>query len=525
MRAQVVMVQGAMSSVGKSLLVAALCRIFAQDGLRVAPFKAQNMALNSFATRDGREVGRAQAMQAEAAGIDVTVEMNPVLLKPEADAVAQIVVLGRPWERLAAQDYVRRRQELWQIVTRSLDTLRAAYDLVVIEGAGSPAELNLKRGDLVNMAIAAYADAPVLLAGDIDRGGVFAQLLGTLALLDPDERAHVRGLIVNKFRGDIALFRDGVEILEARGGVPVLGVVPFIHDLRIADEDSVALDDRAENREPRTKNQRVTSGSGFSVLGSGIASLIDIAVIRLPHFSNFDDFDPLRAEPDVTVRFVDRVDQLGQPDLIVLPGTKTTIADLEWLRARGLADRIVAQAQAGAAVLGVCGGYQMLGQAIRDPLGVESVLAETAGLGLLPVVTSFAAAKQTVRSRGVIVHDAGLFRHTRLLDVIGYEIHMGQTWLVGDGAPLLQLTSRGDQAANDPDGLASPDGWIAGTYLHGLFDNDQLRHAMLDNLAERKGGVRAARRARFDRAADYDRLAATVRENLNMELLRQIIRL
>ena len=276
MQARTLMVQGTMSSVGKSLLVAALCRIFAHDGLRVAPFKAQNMALNSFATRDGREVGRAQAMQAEAAGGDVTVEMNPVLIKPEADTVAQIVVLGQPWQRLAAQDYFRRRQELWQIVTRSLDMLRAAYDLVVIEGAGSPAELNLKRGDLVNMAVAAYADAPVLLAGDIDRGGVFAQLLGTLALLEPDERARVRGLIVNKFRGDIALFRDGVAILEARGGVPVLGVVPFIHDLRIADEDSVALDD--ERR--RTKDERSVTdmvGVSSSVLRP---SSIDIAVIR-----------------------------------------------------------------------------------------------------------------------------------------------------------------------------------------------------------------------------------------------------
>jgi len=519
MPGRVVMVQGAMSSVGKSLLVAALCRIFAQDGLRVTPFKAQNMALNSFATHDGREVGRAQAMQAEAAGVDVTVEMNPVLLKPEADTVAQIVVLGRPWERLAAQDYFRRRQELWRIVTQSLDTLRAAYDLVVIEGAGSPAELNLKRGDLVNMAIAAYADAPVLLAGDIDRGGVFAQLLGTLALLEPDERARVRGLIVNKFRGDIALFRHGVEILEARGGVPVLGVVPFIRDLRIADEDSVALDD--ERR--RTKDERLVgnmAGISSSVL---CPSSIDITVIRLPHISNFDDFDPLRAEPDVAVRFVDRADDLGQPDLIVLPGTKSTIADLEWLRARGLADRIVALAQAGAALLGVCGGYQMLGQAIRDPLGVESAVAETAGLGLLPVVTGFAADKRTVRSRGVIAHDAGLFRTTQRLDVAGYEIHMGQTWLVGDGTPLVRLTSRGEHAADDPDGLASPDGWIAGTYLHGLFDNDRLRHAMLDNLAERKGVTRTASRVSFDRAADYDRLAATVRTSLDVELLRRII--
>jgi adenosylcobyric acid synthase len=513
------MIQGAMSSVGKSLLVAALCRIFAQDGLRVAPFKAQNMALNSYVTRDGLEVGRAQAMQAEAAGADVTVEMNPVLIKPEADAVAQIVVLGKPWQRLAAWDYFRRRQELWQIVTGSLDRLRAAYDLVVIEGAGSPAELNLRRGDLVNMAIAAHAEAPVLLVGDIDRGGVFAQLLGTLFLLEPDERARVRGLIVNKFRGDIALFHDGVAILEARGGVPVLGVVPFIPDLRIADEDSVALDD-----ERRATRDEWSGGTRAGVSPSVPRPWsIDIVVIRLPHISNFDDFDPLRAEPDVRVRFVGRAGELGQPDLVVLPGTKTTIVDLAWLRERGLADRIVALAQAGTAVLGICGGYQMLGNEIRDPHGVEAAVAAAPGLGLLPLITSFEAAKQTVRSRGVLAHAAGLFRSAQPLDVAGYEIHMGHSQRVGAGVPLLQLTSRREYPIDEPDGLVTPDGWIAGTYLHGLFENDGLRHAMLANLAERKGMGRAGGLARFDRAADYDRLAATVRASLDMARLRQII--
>jgi adenosylcobyric acid synthase len=458
-------------------------------------------------------------MQAEAAGIDVTVEMNPVLLKPEADAVAQIVVLGKPWQRLAAWDYFRRRQELWQIVTQSLDSLRAAYDLVVIEGAGSPAELNLRRGDLVNMAIAAHADAPVLLAGDIDRGGVFAQLLGTLSLLDPDERARVRGLIVNKFRGDIALFRDGVEILEARGGVPVLGVVPFISDLRIADEDSVALDDERS----ATKDEW-PAGSQVGVSSSVVCpSPIDIAVIRLPHISNFDDIDPLRAEPDVRVRFVGRAGELGRPDLIVLPGSKTTIADLAWLRERGLADRIAALAQAGTAVLGICGGYQMLGREIRDPHGVEAPVAGAPGLGLLPLITSFEAAKQTVRSRGVLAHAAGLFRSPQPIEVAGYEIHMGQSWSVGGGTPLLRLTSRGEQPIDELDGLAAPDGWIAGTYLHGLFENDGLRHAVLANLAERKGVARTGGLLRFDRAADYDRLAAAVRASLDMERLRQII--
>jgi len=349
MSGAVLMVQGTMSSVGKSLLVAALCRIFKQDGLRVAPFKAQNMALNSFATCDGREIGRAQAMQADAAGVDVTVEMNPVLIKPEADSFAQIVVLGKPWVRLSAGEYMQRRGELWSIVTRALDSLRAQYDIVVIEGAGSPVELNLRRGDLVNMAIAEYADAPVLLVGDIDRGGIFAQLLGTHALLEESERARVEGFIANKFRGDARLFVDGVKILEERSGVPVIGVMPFMRDLRIADEDSVALDSTEDG------------GRKTEIIGhrsSDVRPLsLDIVVIRLPHISNFDDFDPLCAEGDVTVRFVDRVEDLREPDLIILPGTKTTIADLKFLRERGLATRIVELACAGTPLIGICGGY------------------------------------------------------------------------------------------------------------------------------------------------------------------------
>jgi adenosylcobyric acid synthase len=510
------MVQGAMSSVGKSLLVAALCRICMQDGLRVAPFKAQNMALNSFATRDGREIGRAQAMQAEAAGVDVTVEMNPVLIKPEADSVAQVVVLGRPWARIKASEYMRRRGELWGIVTGALDTLRAQYDLVVIEGAGSPAELNLRRGELVNMAIAAYADAPVLLAGDIVRGGIFAQLLGTLMLLEDDERARVRGLIVNKFRGDRRLFDDGVAILEQRGGVPVLGVVPFIRDLRIADEDSVALDDR------RTYGRSIEHPDERTGVQLN-APLLDIAVIRLPHISNFDDYDPLRAEPGVALRFVNYADELGRPDLLILPGSKTTIADLRWLRERGLADRVVALAREEVAVLGVCGGYQMLGTTISDPLGAESALPEVAGLGLLPVTTIFAPAKQTVRARGRMLAGTGLFAHAAGCEFGGYEIHMGRTDLAAGAAPLAQITARGEQPAGDADGAVAAGGWVAGTYLHGLFDDDRLRHTILRNLAARKGLERAAPGAAFDRMAEYDRLAETVRANIDMDLLYRLI--
>jgi len=499
-RGRVLMVQGTMSSVGKSLMVAALCRIFKQDGWRVAPFKAQNMALNSFATRDGREVGRAQAMQADAAGVDVTVEMNPVLIKPEADAFAQIVVMGKPWAHLPAGEYMRRRGELWSIVTRALDSLRSEFDLVVMEGAGSPAELNLRRGDLVNMAMAEYADAPVLLVGDIDRGGIFAQLIGTHALLEEKERAQIKGFIVNKFRGEPRLFEDGVRILEERGRVPVLGVMPFVYDLRIADEDSVVLDEL-----PR-------DGRGNAPIG--------IAVLRLPHMSNFDDFDPLRAEADVAVRFVDRVEDLRQPDLIILPGTKTTTADLAFLCERGLAEQTVELVRAGTPAIGICGGYQMLGTKICDPLRVESNSVEVSGLGLLSSVTTFAAEKQTVRARGNISANRGLFAEMRGLEVAGYEIHMGRT--DAESESLIHVTARGDNPADDFDGAVDSSGWIAGTYFHGLFDTDGLRHALLTNLAWRKNLPRLSG-ARFDRDREYDRLAQVARMNLQMDAIYRLV--
>ena len=505
MRGSVLMVQGTMSSAGKSLMVAALCRIFRQDGLRVAPFKAQNMALNSFVTRDNLEIGRAQAMQADAARVDVTVEMNPVLIKPEADAFAQIIVMGKPWARLSAGEYMRRRSELWSIVTSALDSLRAEYDVVVIEGAGSPAELNLRRGDLVNMAIAEYAHAPVLLVGDIDRGGIFAQLIGTHMLLDENERALIKGFIVNKFRGEPRLFEDGVKILEEKSGVPVLGVMPFVRDLRIADEDSVVLD---ETPTPSLAGRGQDEGR------------IDIVVIRVPHMSNFDDFDPLRAETDVAVRFVDRVDNLGQPDLLILPGSKTTIADLEFLRARRLAERVVELAREGTPILGICGGYQMLGTTICDPLRVESNNTDVSGLGLLPSVTTFEAEKQTVRTRGNILANRGLFAEMRGIGVVGYEIHMGHT--TGEGESLIQVTSRGNDAANSFDGATDASGWIAGTYFHGLFDNDGLRHALLTNLAGRKNFSRASG-TRFDRDAEYNRLAQVARMNLKMDAIYSLL--
>ena len=457
--ARMLMVQGTSSSVGKSLLVAGLCRIFARQGMRVAPFKAQNMSNNAAVCADGSEIGRAQALQAAAAGIAPTADMNPVLLKPEADCHSQVIVLGKVWKTLAARHYLERKQFLWSHVTGALDRLRSAYDLIIVEGAGSPVELNLKSGDIVNMAIARHAEAPVLLVGDIDRGGVFAQLLGTLDLLPPEERTLVKGLIVNKFRGDPTLFVDGVRILQERGGVPVLGVVPYVPNLDLPDEDAVAIE-----------------GGSFA---STEPSKIEIAVIRLPHIANFDDFDPLKSEPGVRLRYVDSPSHLGRPHAVVLPGTKSTMADLHWLRERGLGDAIMRLRDAGTAIVGICGGYQMLGRTIRDPQKIESNVEEIVGLSLLPVETAFADQKATHQTQAKVVSKAGWMSHLTDTDLTGYEIHMGRTVTQ---SPWLEISTRGDTTCLISDGAVSENGRIWGCYLHGLFANDEFRRAWLSSL-------------------------------------------
>ncbi len=500
-RARTLMIQGTASDVGKSILVTALCRILTQDGLRVAPFKAQNMALNAAVTIDGGEIGRSQATQARAAGIEPTVDMNPILLKPEAGMRSQVIVRGKVWRTLPWREYYAQRGALLDTIAGSLEALRAAHDLVIIEGAGSPAEINLKRGDIVNMRVAALADAPVLLAGDIDRGGVFAALLGTLELLEPDERARVRGLLINKFRGDVGLLQPGLDFIATRTGVPVVGVIPHLPRLGIAEEDSVALD------------RRPAAHDG--------PHLLDIAVIGLPHISNFDDFDPLAAEEGVRVRFVRERAALGAPDLLILPGTKSTIADLRELRARGLAAAIVALARGGVPTIGICGGYQMLGETIADPDRVESDEAALAGLALLPLRTIFAREKTTDRARGTVAADHGLLAGARGLPVGGYEIHMGQT--SGALAPALRLTERQGAATDEPDGALSADGLILGTYMHGFFDSAPLRGAILRNLARHKG-IAPRDWGNATAAEDpFDRLAAHVRANLDMAQIRAII--
>lgn len=491
MSARVLMVQGTSSSVGKSLLTAGLCRLFARRGLRVAPFKAQNMSNNAAVCADGAEIGRAQALQAVAAGIAPTADMNPVLLKPEADSRSQVILRGRVWQTLPARSYQERKRFLWSHVVESLDRLRAEFDLVVIEGAGSPVELNLKAGDIVNMAVARHARAPVLLVGDIDRGGVFAQLLGTLDLLEPDERKLVRGLVVNKFRGDRNLFTDGVRILEERGGVPVLGVVPFLPHLDLPDEDAVALE-------------------GDSATTHTLAA-VEIAVVKLPRIANFDDFDPLKAEPDVRLRYVDSPAHLGRPHAIILPGTKSTASDLRWLRDRGLADAIVRHAAEGAAVVGVCGGYQMLGRTIRDPDSVESSDREVQGLGLLPVETTFAAEKATRQVSARVIGSSGWFTALSGSVVSGYEIHMGRT---PTESPWLEIEGGAD-------GAASADGRVWGCYLHGLFANDAFRRAWLASLRAdfRPAAVGASARLQ----AGLDRLADAVAQAIPVERLEQIV--
>src|ERR1700693_1016954 len=378
--ARTLMVQGTASSVGKSLIVAALCRIFHREGLSVAPFKAQNMALNSFVTPDGGEIGRAQAVQAEAAGIEPRVEMNPILLKPEGGMRSQVVVRGKPLGRMPWSEYQQLKPEFVRIVADSLHSLRAKHDLIIIEGAGSPAEINLAGQDLVNMHVAAEAEAPVLLVGDIDRGGVFAHLVGTMELLAPADRERVAGFLINKFRGDPALLATGLEFLRERFRIPVLGVIPYIERLRIADEDSVALEDRRNRR---------ADGSGQ----------IDIGVVRLPRISNYDDFLALGHGDRVTVRFVEEAGEIGAADLAIIPGSKSTVADLEWLIESGFARAIVARAHEGGLVAGICGGCQMLGERIDDPHRVESDEASVRGLGLLPIVTRFAKTKVTAQVR------------------------------------------------------------------------------------------------------------------------------
>ena len=503
MAGQGLMVQGTASHVGKSVLVSALCRIFRQDGFRVAPFKAQNMSNNSYVTADGGEIGRAQAVQADAAGVEARVEMNPILLKPEADHISQVVVMGRPLLTAKAKDYFGLKPQLWEAVHTSLDSLRADFDIVVVEGAGSPAEINLKKNEIVNMRVARYANAPVLLCGDIDRGGIFAFLVGTLELLEPEERELIKGFIINKFRGDPGLLTDGITWLEERTGIPVAGLVHYYRDIHVPEEDSVALDDA-----PAAPSQAV----------------LDVAVIQLPHISNFDDFDPLARHSGVELRYVDSTAQLGRPALVILPGTKTTIPDLAWMNEQGLSQAVKELHAGGAGVVGVCGGYQMLGTKVSDPEHIESSITELDGLGLLNLTTVFEGSNETHRINGRVVAATGLLAGASGTPVSGYEIHMGR--IVGEGfSPPFRIEDRGDvpvTGAGDLDGALDASGSVMGTYIHGLFHNGELRTAMLNELARRKGVSLPDLTNDLDLDREYDKLADWVRSSLDMDLVYRI---
>ena len=489
--APIVMLQGTGSSVGKSLLVTGLCRLFAQDGYRVAPFKAQNMSLNSAVTPDGLEIGRAQAVQAEAAGVEPSVEMNPVLLKPEGDRMSQVVAMGKVSGKLRSMDFPTRRERLWAIVTAALDTLRSRFDLVVVEGAGSPAEINLRAGDIVNMAVALHANAPVFLVGDIDRGGVFASLYGTLALIDERERRLVEGVIINKFRGDLALLTPGLRMFEEIAHKPVVGVLPYLTDVYVPEEDSPTM---ARVSEP---------GAASSVL--------DVAIIALPHIANFDEFDPLARRRGVRLRYVRRESEFGDPDLVIIPGSKTTIADLDALRHSGLERRVRGHLSSGRPLIGVCGGMQMMGAAIRDPDGVESDRPFAGGLGVLDVDTTFGAVKRTTRVSGAVSANAGLLDGAAGLPFAGYEIHLGVSASRGRARPALKSDGGGQ-----PLGYIDERGLALGVYVHDLFKNDALADAILRNASEIRGRSVRHDAPEFSQDAEYDKLAAHLREHIDV---------
>ncbi|ALF10666.1 cobyric acid synthase [Parageobacillus thermoglucosidasius] len=488
-----IMFQGTHSDAGKSIIATAFCRIFAENGWKTAPFKSQNMSLNSYVTVDGKEIGRAQGIQAEAAGIVATTDMNPILIKPSREHESQIIVHGRPYKNMRAFAY---RNEFFEkglsIIRKSLDVLMNEYDRLVIEGAGSPAEINLNDRELVNMRVARMANAPVILVGDIERGGVFASLVGTLQLLDQEDRKRIIGVIINKFRGDLALLQPGLDWFEQYTGVPVLGVVPYLEDLHIDAEDSVSLEQMSTAVNPDKD--------------------IDIAVIRYPKISNFTDVDPFLAEPDCHVRLVTTAAQLGKPDLLILPGSKNTIEDLLYMKKQGIAEQILTlYKHHSATIVGICGGYQMLGARIRDPFGVETPLKEISGLHLLPLETTLERKKTTVLSEGILT-----FAGERFL-VKGYEIHMGRSQpLDGDYIPFIDVQGRGE-------GAKSKDDRVLGTYFHDLFHNDAFREALLNNIRRRKGLAPIYGRQSFRtiREQAFDRLANHVKRHVRMDEIEE----
>ena len=497
--AKAIMIQGTMSNAGKSLLAAGLCRIFKQDGYKVAPFKSQNMALNSFITKEGLEMGRAQVMQAEAAGIAPSVLMNPILLKPTNDVGSQVIVNGEVLGTMSARDYFQYKKQLIPKVLEAYHQLDEEYDIIVIEGAGSPAEINLKQEDIVNMGMARMANAPVLLVGDIDRGGVFAQLIGTVMLLEEDEKKMVKGLIINKFRGDKTILDPGVQMLEEKAQIPVVGVAPYMN-IQVEDEDS--LTERFDKKET--------------------AALLDVAVIRLPRISNFTDFNPLESIEGLSLRYVKHPGELQNPDMIILPGTKNTMEDLLWMRENGMEALILKAAAKGTLIFGICGGYQMLGETLSDPYGVEAG-GTIKGMGLLPMDTVFAKDKTRTRVEGEFLELTGDYAPLSGIALEGYEIHMGESVLKNAAKPSTEVSDMVSQCCKTEGAYLEN---VCGTYVHGVFDKEAVAEAILEVLGKKKGidvtDLKGIDFAQF-KETQYDILASELRKHLDMEAIYKIL--
>lgn len=498
--AKAIMIQGTMSNVGKSLITAGLCRIFAKDGYKVAPFKSQNMALNSYITRDGLEMGRAQVMQAEACGIEPQVNMNPILLKPTNDTGSQVIVMGKPIGTMCATDYYKNKRSLIPYIQQAYNALAEENDIIVIEGAGSPAEINLKKDDIVNMGMAKIAKSPVLLVGDIDRGGVFAQLIGTVDLLESDEKEFVKGMIINKFRGDKSILQSGLDMLESRASKPVLGVVPYVN-CDIDDEDSLS------ERFSKNKN----------------TGLVDIAVIKLPRISNFTDFNIFECMEGVSLRYVSCVEEIGNPDIVILPGTKNTIGDLLWLRENGIEAKIKQLADASKIIIGICGGYQMLGCEIEDLQGVENK-GVFRGMELLPIKTRFGSEKVRTRVKGKFVNIGGALAGLSDMGFAGYEIHMGSTFIMDEVMPMNILYDEFNSKAEKVDGLNINN--VYGTYVHGIFDEEKIAFTIVSAVLEKKG-ISNSKLNTFDmysyKERQYNILANAIKENVDMEQIYKIL--
>jgi adenosylcobyric acid synthase len=497
MSARTIMIQGTGSNVGKSVITAAFCSYFRQKGFRVAPFKSQNMSNNSFVTASGGEIGRAQAFQAQMCGIEPAVEMNPILLKPTSEMGAQVVVLGKAVRVMAPREYHGFQPQLIGVIRESLKKLCDQCDILVIEGAGSPAEINLRPFDIVNMAVAEMAAAPVVLVGDIDLGGVFASLVGTLELLTPKERSFVKGILINKFRGDISLLNGGLEFLETRTGKKLLGVLPFVEDLQVAEEDSI----------PEWK---------WRSLPPAEPEKLRIHVIHYPHISNSTDFEILETEPDVCVRFLKRVpDSEPLPDALILPGSKSTMSDLAYMRSHGFENYINRCRGACIPIVAICGGHQMLGRELADPEGVESAVKTAQGLGLLDLETRFEREKKTVQVRAIDIEG----RH----EIIGYEIHMGRTNGPDAARPVFEIVEEMGSRTRRFDGAKSEDGLVWGTYIHGVFDAPSFRREFLNALRRRRGWKPLDSSDALCFAKSSDSLAALIRDQVDLVALEHIL--